>query len=138
MAFAKLLTNFLRSFSISSQTLKISRVLLWTYEPLIRMIGRISLEVFRISTLGPFPLSLCLIVWDIKDVQLLVWWIEAMTSLSHYNYAIGLYCKKSRGFIHNTSFSSQLKNGPNKLDCFQPPHPFSVVLWNTLAYWAHS
>jgi hypothetical protein len=38
----------------------------------------------------------------------------------------------------NTSFSSQLTNGPNKLYCLSRTSPYDLVKCNILAYWAHS
>jgi hypothetical protein len=40
---------------------------------------------------------------------------------------------KNRGYIHYSSFSSLLKNGPNKLTLDWK----GLLLSNTLAYWAH-
>jgi len=33
--------------------------------------------------------------------------------------------------IHNTSFSSQLMNGPDKLECFSLPKPFQLAPWHS-------
>jgi hypothetical protein len=41
-------------------------------------------------------------------------------------------------YIHNTSISSQLMNGPNKLECLSPASFSSQVQYNTPAYLAHS
>ncbi len=38
----------------------------------------------------------------------------------------------------NTSFSSYLTNGPNKLDCLSRTSPYDLVKCNTLTYWAYS
>jgi hypothetical protein len=44
----------------------------------------------------------------------------------------------NRGRIHNTSFSSSLKNRPNKLDCYITLSGKGLSVINTLTYWASS
>jgi hypothetical protein len=41
-------------------------------------------------------------------------------------------------YIHNTSFSSQLMNGPNKLECYITQHWKGLPKTNSLAYLAHT
>ncbi len=43
----------------------------------------------------------------------------------------------SRSLIHNTLFSSQLMNGPNKLECYTTLGWKCLPGPNTLAYWDH-
>ncbi len=40
------------------------------------------------------------------------------------------------GRINNTSISPELKNGPNKLECYIAQGLKNLLLTNTLAYWA--
>ncbi len=45
-------------------------------------------------------------------------------------------CGKMSDLNHNTKFPSKLMNEPNKLECASPASLSSLVLCDTLAYWA--
>ncbi len=63
------------------------------------------------------------------------YWMDNHAFWSHFVFLLmsDFYIKRT-GLIHNASFSSELKNGPNKLGRLSLASLSSLLLCNTLAY----
>jgi hypothetical protein len=94
-----------------------------------------TLHFLRISWISHNKLE-CYIIPDWKALE----WMKILPYCAHLYITKKLKCceKKSRGFIHNTTFSLYLMNGPNKLKCYITPDCKALQWMKILAFWANT